>query len=74
MASNTQDSTSSRQNETDRVTNLDLSKDPLSTYFLSTSDGPKSVLATPALDGNNYHSWSRSEDCSSFKGKVRVHG
>lgn len=39
---------------------MNLTKVHLSAYFLSTGDGPRPTLITLVLDGNNYHSWSRS--------------
>jgi len=34
--------------------------DPSSPYHIHPSENPSSVSISPALDGNNYHSWSRS--------------
>ena len=38
----------------------DPSLNPSSSFFIHPSEGPTSVFITPALDGTNFHSWSRA--------------
>ena len=42
------------------ITNTDPAQNPSSPYYIHPSESPSTVIVTPALTGNNYHSWSRS--------------
>lgn len=58
--SNNLNYSTSTSTRTERNVVSDDTRDPLSAYYLSSEDGPTSVLVTPRSDTNNFHSWSRS--------------
>jgi len=39
---------------------MDLLQNPPNPFYLHLGENPGMILVTPALDGSNYHTWSRA--------------